>query len=69
MAKVARDNKEVLRIVQIRRQDLSVALFRGLVECSDQDGHDPDLINVVLKDLVDIGQVHLDAVFVLVRIS
>lgn len=66
MAEITRDDKQVLGVVEIGRQELSVGGLLGLGQGADQDRDDGDVVDMVLKDLVDIGQMHLDAVLVLV---
>lgn len=69
MTEITRDDKQVLGIVQIRCQELAVGGLLGLGQRADQDRDDCDVVDMVLKDLVDIGQMHLDAVLVLVRLE
>lgn len=69
MAKITRDDKQVLGVVQIRRQELAIDGFLNLGQSADQDRDDRDVLHMVFKDLVDIGQVHLDAVLVLIRLE
>lgn len=57
MTEITRDYKEVLGIIQIRRQEFSVGSFCSLVQSPDQDRDDLD--GLLLKDLVYIRQMHL----------
>ena len=71
VAKVGRDYKQVLGVSEILCQHGTVRLLLAGVDGADQDGNDLDGVDLAsqLQDLVDVRQVHLDRVFVLVRLE
>lgn len=69
MAEVGGDHEEVLRVGQVRSEDLAELPFRLEGQRADHDGDDSELVAKVLHHLGDERQLHLDAVLVLVRLQ
>lgn len=68
MTKVGRNDEEVLRIFEIGSQEFTVLTLSRLCEGANQDWHNLDMIQVILKDLVHIRQMHLNTVLVLISL-
>lgn len=67
MAEVSRDDEGVFGVGEIGRQELAVEFFGVAGDGSDEDGHDGYGRLVGAREhLVDVGEVHFEAVFGLV---
>lgn len=67
VTEVGRDDKHDRRVDEVLGEDLTVQLLLGWGQAADHDGHDGELVLVVLHDLGDVGQLHLQGMLVLVH--